>query len=85
MGGLGGRVDEASLVIGGMKLLVNQINEKTNWKSCNRSWGGARGDRRVNVVRNDNQPVQQWGKSQLNGINFWMMLSKLIVAVQKEK
>jgi len=36
-------VDEVSLVIGSVKLLVDQINEKMNWKSCDGSWGGARG------------------------------------------
>jgi len=36
-------VDEASLVISSVKLLVDWIDEKMNWKGCDGSWGGARG------------------------------------------
>jgi len=55
MGGgeLGGRVGEASPVISGLRLPVDWIDKKTDWKGCGRSWGRARGDRRVDVMRND--------------------------------
>jgi len=53
MGGgeLGGRVGGASPVVVGMKLPVDRVNEKTDQKGCGRSWGGVRGDRRVDVIR----------------------------------